>query len=156
MAIIKTIKGDLIKLFKEGEFTAIAHGANCFAKMGAGIAAQIRYNFPEAYGADKAFTETPFWKLGRFSSAKTDCGTVFNLYTQYEPGRNFEYMALRSAIDELEIAVDLSLGGVHRMKADPIGIPLIGAGIGGGNWDVIKNIFEMSSLNFIVVEWEKC
>jgi hypothetical protein len=33
---------------------------------------------------------------------------------------------------------------------------LIGAGIGGGNWDVIKNIFEMSSLNFIVVEWGKC
>jgi len=155
MAIIKTIKGDLIKLFKEGEFTAIAHGANCFSTMGSGIAAQIKQHFPEAYKADKSCTQKPFSKLGGYTSANTQWGEVINLYTQFEPGRNFEYTALQCALMDLEFDREFGDTFTKGLK-EPIGIPLIGAGIGGGNWDVIKNIFEMSSLNFIVVEWEKC
>jgi O-acetyl-ADP-ribose deacetylase (regulator of RNase III) len=50
---MKEIKGDLIALAKQGEFDVIAHGCNCFVKMGAGIAKSIRLAFPEAWYADK-------------------------------------------------------------------------------------------------------
>lgn len=150
MAIVKTIKGDLISLFKAGEFTAIAHGANCFNTMGGGIAYQIKEHFPEAYEADKGCTWSPLGKLGNVSVADTEYGVVINMYTQLEPGRNFEYAALKSALHELEDWYYFSTSDDFV-----IGIPLIGAGIGGGNWEIIKTLFEDSCLNFVVVEWEK-
>lgn len=150
MAIVKTIKGDLISLFKAGEFAAIAHGANCFNTMGGGIAYQIKEHFPEAYEADKKYARPPLNKLGNVSVADTEYGVVINMYTQLEPGRNFEYAALKSALYELEDWYPFSLSDDFV-----IGIPLIGAGIGGGNWEIIKTLFEDSFLNFVVVEWEK-
>lgn len=154
MAIIKTIKGDLIDLFKKGEFKVIAHGANCFSTMGSGIAGQIRQHFPEAYESDKLDNRGSLIKLGSLSYAVTKYGKIVNLYTQFEPGRNFEYCALKSAINELEEWLR-SKSQIEGVAYPVIGIPLIGAGIGGGNWNVIKTIFEKSSLEFIVVEWDK-
>ena len=49
---MKTIKGDLIKLAKEGNFDLIIHGCNCFCTMEAGFDKAIRAEFPEAYEAD--------------------------------------------------------------------------------------------------------
>lgn len=154
MAIIKTIKGDLIDLFKQGEFSAVAHGANCFSTMGSGIAWQIRGNFPEAYKADLEDARAPLTKLGSFSRAIVENGEVYNLYTQFEPGRNFEYSALKSSLEKLIFYLEAKQS-ISGLPITPIGIPLIGAGIGGGNWNVIKEIFEESPLEFIVVEYEK-
>lgn len=154
MAIIKTIKGDLIDLFKQDEFKAIAHGANCFSTMGSGIAWQIRGNFPEAYKADVEDARAPLTKLGSFSRGIVENGEVYNLYTQFEPGRNFEYSALKSSLEKLIFYLEAK-ASVSGLPILPIGIPLIGAGIGGGNWNVIKEIFEESPLKFIVVEYEK-
>jgi O-acetyl-ADP-ribose deacetylase (regulator of RNase III) len=49
---MKKVKGDLIKLAKEGAFDLIIHGCNCFGTMGAGIARTIKSQFPVAYTAD--------------------------------------------------------------------------------------------------------
>lgn len=150
MAIIKTIKGDLIEFFKQGEFKAIAHGCNCFSTMGLGVAKQIRDNFPEAFEVDKRDSRPPIKRLGSFSKTDVKFGKIYNLYTQLEPGRNFEYCALKQSLKWLETD---SLENEYTIPT--IGIPLIGAGIGGGNWNVIKEIFEQSPLNFIAVEYEK-
>ena len=154
MAIIKTIKGDLIEFFKQGEFSAIAQGCNSFSTMGAGIAKQIRDNFPEAYKADVGDKRSPLTKLGSFSRSKVGNREVYNLYTQFEPGRNFEYCALKSSLERLTFYLEAK-SSISGLPILPIGIPLIGAGIGGGNWNVIKEIFEDSPLKFIVVEYEK-
>lgn len=154
MAIIKTIKGDLIELFKQGEFSAIAHGANSKSLMGAGIAKQIRDYFPEAYEADYKDNRLPINKLGDYSKASVEYGYIFNLYTQLEPGANFEYSALKQSLEKLQLLLEAQ-EYVTGIPIYPIGIPLIGAGIGGGNWSVIKTIFENSKLEFIVVEYEK-
>lgn len=54
---IKEIKGDLIELFKQCNFDLIVHGCNCHITMGAGIAKQIKDNFPIAYEEDLKYNK---------------------------------------------------------------------------------------------------
>lgn len=49
---MKTIKGDLVQLAKQGEFDLIVHGCNCFCTMGKGIALTIKQEFPIVYKVD--------------------------------------------------------------------------------------------------------
>lgn len=143
--IVQNLTGDLLAFFKAGHFDAIAHGANCFSKMGAGIAHQIKNEFPVAYQADKNCQFKPEDRLGKISSAKTPYGIIFNLYTQYNPGRNFDIAALKLCVGKLENFLP---------EEFCIGIPEIGCGIGGGNWEEVKKVFEGSFLKFIVVKWK--
>ncbi len=48
----RQLKADLLTLAQNGILDVIVHGANCQCVMGAGIAAQIKKRFPEAYAAD--------------------------------------------------------------------------------------------------------
>ncbi len=153
--INKTMKGDLIDLAKKGYFDAIAHGCNCFCTMGAGIALQIKNNFPEAHQED---LDTPYGdmgKLGKFSMALTNYMgisgnlAVLNLYTQYGyHGKDLaDLQAIRKVFTDLNI----------RFKGDTLGIPKIGAGLAGGNWEEISAIINevTPDLNIILVEYVK-
>ena len=159
---MKIIKGDLIKLTFQGKFNVIAHGANCFNTMGAGIAKSIKEYFPKAYRADvvKYHTTTDNTKqLGKYSKADYKNFnntiielTVLNLYTQYEPGRNFH-------LDYLKLSLTKALeDGVISSKSR-IGLPKIGCGIGGGNWEEVEEFlidFEDShNLDITVVHYFK-
>jgi O-acetyl-ADP-ribose deacetylase (regulator of RNase III) len=148
--MIQVIKGDLIKLAKEGKFDVIAHGCNCFCIMGAGIAVQIKKEFPEAYKEDLATLKGDVYKLGEFSKYryKNLRLTVFNLYTQYLPGSNFEYAAFCLAIRNMKEVI----------KEDSIiGLPLIGCGIGGGSRQIVMEIIkkELGDFQVYLVEYEK-
>lgn len=153
MPIVKTVKGDLIQMFKNREFSAIAHGCNCFHIMGAGIAGQIAKEFPEAYKADLQTSRGYSMKLGRFSDVMTPYGRIFNLYTQYRPGVEPPRQLNNSILMAFD-ALDQEFGG------DPaylLGIPLIGCGIAGGDWNYIKTIIDVQTprLNVCVVEYVK-
>ena len=139
--ITETIGGDLLKLALEGEFDVIVHGANCFNTMNAGIAAKIKKVFPEAYFADSATKKGDINKLGTISVADVRLLNktiqVVNAYTQYDyrrkPGKvNLDYDALRSCFVEINL----------RFRGKKIGIPKIGAGLAGGNWEVISEIIN--------------
>ena len=130
------IKGDLIKLGKSGIFDVIVHGCNCFNTMGAGIALQIKRNFPEAYQADCRTERGDKKKLGLFSAAKTKTGLiVVNAYTQYNYGRNRRFTDY-DAIKKIFRAV------AKKWPEKHIGYPYIGAGLAGGDWAVIKPIID--------------
>lgn len=150
---MKHVKGDLIELFKQGEFDVIIHGCNCGCNMGDGIAKTIRDQFPEAFEADLA---TPKWsrgKLGTISFVATSLGDIVNAYTQYHwrgrgpNGPLCEYDALASAFAE----VRTKYGG----KGLRFGIPAIGAGRAGGDWEVISEIIdrELSDEDVTFVEF---
>lgn len=47
------VVGNLIDLAEEGRFDLIVHGCNCFCKMGAGIAKEIKSRYPQAYEQDR-------------------------------------------------------------------------------------------------------
>ncbi len=149
---MKTIKGDLLKLAEEGRFDVIVHGCNCFCAMGGGIAAQIARKWPDVYKEDYLTEEGDESKLGTYTYANVfrEDGTSFcvcNVYTQYYPGRDVCYEAIREAFRR----VRKDLLGLVR-----IGYPKIGAGIAGGDWDVISAIIdeELAGCDHMLVEYD--
>lgn len=173
MTIITTVKGDLIKNFKQGvglnsseagfepnliglRMTAMAHGCNCFNTMGAGIAAQVMKELPLAYQADMNTVKGEKSKLGRMTSVVINLddgnkGTVYNLYTQFKcwgSGPNVDLVAVRNCFDLL----NKQIGGGTEL----LGIPKIGAGLAGGDWDEIYDIINSATpdLDIVLFEYE--
>lgn len=134
--MIKYIDGDLIKDAKL--FDVIAHCCNCFCTMGAGIAPQIKAEFPEAYEVDCQTIKGDRDKLGTITYTESTTPIVVNLYGQYDyTGRrsgqmDLDYDALRSALKEMK----------KEFSGLLFGLPKIGAGLAGGDWDVIEAIIE--------------
>lgn len=151
--IVKYIKGDIVALFAEGK--NIAHGCNCFHTMGAGVAGQLAKAYPKILEADKLQTEFgDESKLGSYSVYekyfRTHKAYCFNLYTQFQPGPNFEYSALMNCM------LKLNEFGENKLIKPTIYMPRIGAGIGKGNWDIIEGILDTysSKLEIVIVDWE--
>jgi O-acetyl-ADP-ribose deacetylase (regulator of RNase III) len=148
MSQTKHLKDDLVLLAQEGTFDIIAHGTNCFCQMRAGIAKQIADAFPEAELADNATRSTKFMKIGTLTFCEVELPLaspkplwVVNLYTQFQPGGgNFDYDALTICARKLNVLCQ-KFGQTYQRRAR-LGIPRIGAGIAGGEWNVIKSILE--------------
>lgn len=145
---MKTVKGDLIKRAENGEFDVIVHGCNCFHTMGAGIAGQLARKYPEVLQTD--IEESEFGdknKLGSYTAVQIETDdalfTVVNAYTQFECGGDQRY-ASYDAIDRVfrKLAFDLNVESIEDYSELKIGYPMIGAGLAGGDWDVIKVIIE--------------
>ena len=148
MPILKTKYRDLLDAFDANEIQIIIHGCNCFRSFGAGIAKSIKERYPEAYDADLNTGHGDKNKLGQYSYAKlSDDKTIINAYTQYAYGRNkvnADYDAIRKVFILLEEK--------YRNSNILIGIPMIGAGLAGGDWETISNIINdvTPSLNIIL------
>lgn len=174
---MKEIKGDLIELAKQGEFDVITHGCNCFCTMGAGIAVPMKENFfCDTFEMEKPEYKGDINKLGTIDwDYITDSGTVIGLrksnpndlhvndvlvtvvnsYTQYRYGRNHadgdktpvDYDAITMCMRKIN----------HIFKGKSIGLPKIGAGLAGGDWNKIKLIIEkeLKDMNVIVVKYNK-
>lgn len=149
---MKTISGDLISLAKADHFDVIVHGCNCFCTMGAGIAKAIRAEFPEAYEADKQTAKGDRDKLGTYSSATITVNgrqlTIVNAYTQFD----YRGRGVKADYD----AVAACFAAISRDFADQrIGLPKIGAGLAGGDWNHIAEIIdrECSNIDITMVEF---
>jgi O-acetyl-ADP-ribose deacetylase (regulator of RNase III) len=152
------IEGDLIKLAKEGRFDVITHGCNCLSKMGAGIAPQMA----KAFGVDKfemelwgatimklgcidwqtfVLGQNAMWNLEDADNKKGEKELfVINSYTQMRYGRNhtdgvskpLDYEALTLCMRKIN----------YEFYGHHIGLPKIGAGLAGGDWNRIKQIIQ--------------
>lgn len=145
------ISGNLIELAKNGEFDIIVHGANCQNEMGAGIAKLIKQNFPQAYMADLKTTKSDKNKLGTITFA-TIIPTnliVVNAYIQYHykgSGDKVDYDAFRTCMKLI----------AKKFPRNKIGMPKIGSGLAGGDWNKIENIIkkELKDLDVTIVEYD--
>jgi O-acetyl-ADP-ribose deacetylase (regulator of RNase III) len=150
--------GDLIKLALEANFDIIAHGCNCLSTMGAGIAPQMARAFVcdkfemEIWGPTieklgcidyQTFVlgEHTIWNLNDADNKLNDPElTVVNAYTQYSYGKNhldgiskpLDYEALTLCMRKMNVV----------FKGKHIGLPQIGAGLAGGDWNRIKQIIQ--------------
>ena len=147
--ITKTIKGNLLDAFDRGDVDVIAHQCNCFCTMGSGIAPQIAKRYPAARAADNATVKGDSGKLGTFTRAMISRnvngetiggGVVYNLYGQFGYGgqrMRTNYYALKRALKSMQNDLN-ALGKGDRI----IGLPLIGCGLGGGDWEVVSEIIN--------------
>lgn len=153
------IDGDLISLALSGEFDVISHGCNCMSKMGAGIAVAMARTFGcdrfdyELAGPNilklgnidfKRFTVFADGKVAPASYSTVGDGrelTVVNSYTQVNYGRNhsdggvapLDYNALHLCMKKINVI----FAGKH------VGLPMIGAGLAGGDWPTINSIIRL-------------
>lgn len=150
------IKGDLIQLARQGKFDVIAHGCNCFCRMGAGIAVAMAKEFGcSSFKLEDKLYQGSINKIGQvdyqllhYETGKgwtkypdidgtkiTHSLHVVNCYTQYgygNPNGDLDYEALTLCMRKL--------GGIFHGKH--IGLPQIGAGLAKGDWDRIKAIIQ--------------
>lgn len=131
---LRETKGNLISMGLRGEFDVIIHGANCFHLMGSGIAKEIAVRIPEAASIDKLTKKGSADKLGTFSATYKGDLLVMNAYTQYQPGKNVCYFSIMEFIT--------TMNNIDELYGKRIGIPLIGCGIAGGNWEFVKRMFS--------------
>lgn len=136
---MRHVKGDLIKLALDGKFDVIIHGCNCFCAMGAGIARQIRQTFPKAYEADRETKSGDVYKLGKYSWALINIKdaplVVVNGYTQFHhTGKGV--LADYKAVEILFTRLKTDFPGKR------FGYPKIGAGLAGGDWEIIRKIID--------------
>ena len=130
---MKIIIGNLLT---QSDVPNIAHGANCFHTMGAGVAKGISSLFPDAYKADLASTYGDVTKLGTYTTATCNNKLIYNIYSQYQTGKNIEYGALFNGL----LAASRNVNNNARYA---LAIPyLMGCGIAGGDWRIVENIID--------------
>ncbi|KAG7346692.1 Zn peptidase [Nitzschia inconspicua] len=165
---MKIVHGDLLSMAQRGDFDVIIHGCNCFNTMGAGIAKSIKQNFPSAYKADCQTREGNPDKLGTYSSAEVFCHprlpgqrgqsmhdeseiqyhklTVVNAYTQYGWKPTIRTNRRGQRVHVMPVNYDAIRLAFRNIKQEfsgrRLGYPKIGAGLAGGNWDIIAMIID--------------
>lgn len=173
MGTYKEIKGDLITLARQGEFQVISHGCNCQNTMGAGIAPLMAKNF----GCDRFPMEHESFRgninklgtidykvlyvspMGVYPADYTGLSTqelrypliVVNSYTQYNYGKN--YLDPSKPPFDYEAFI-LCMRKINKLfSGKSIGLPKIGCGLAGGNWDIVKVIIkrELHSMDVTIV-----
>jgi O-acetyl-ADP-ribose deacetylase (regulator of RNase III) len=163
---MKIIKGDLLRLALTKEVTHIVHGCNCFHAMGSGIAGLLAKQFPEIPAADRDTKSGDIKKLASYSRAyvtyqegkkggplkDSEHSVLFdithpfhciNLYTQYAPGADFLPSLFPEALKLLN----------KDFKGRTLHFPMIGCGIGGGDWATVMSdmLKYLKDVNVVVV-----
>lgn len=132
--------GDIVELAKEGKFNFIIQGCNCQSTWGSGLARSLREAFPDAFLVDKKDKRLPFDKIGDFSYWRSPNQklTIINAYTQFDYGTDYrraEYGSIKRAFEGI-------FSHWRFSHLDRVATVKIGAGLGGGNWEVISDIIQ--------------
>lgn len=139
---MKAIKfGDILSV-NEG---IIVQGCNAQGVMGSGLAKAIREKYPEVYEGYKiAFEDALFDRRALLGSAQAvQIKSKKNLYvvngiTQEFYGKDGRKYVSYSAIQ----AVFAQVAIMAKSKQLEVHYPMIGAGLGGGDWAVISEIID--------------
>jgi O-acetyl-ADP-ribose deacetylase (regulator of RNase III) len=126
------LKGDL---FATDGLTAYAHGCNCAGGMGAGIAIEFKKRWPRMYEEYALRCTDRRFQLGDVFTWSEEGKTIYNLGTQEHWRKKAQLPALAKALRTM--ATLATNAGVER-----IGLPRIGAGLGGLDWMRVKKILN--------------
>lgn len=146
---MKYFKGNLLDV-KSGH---IVHGCNAQGVMGSGVALAVKNRYPTVFHSYLAehISSAGGLRLGRaYSVDVTDQLVIWNAITQQyfgNPGRNCSYDAIETCFNHINQSVK-----ENERVVKEIHIPLIGAGLGGGNWKIIETIIN-ETVDFPVSVW---
>jgi len=122
----------------------IVHGCNAHGVMGSGVAKIVRDDYPEAYEEYKARHQRELnnggyaLDMGSVIFVESNDKVIGNAVTQYNYGgkEGVRYVDYEAISDAIHTIIDWCLLNGHTQFA----MPKIGAGLGGGNWDIIEMI----------------
>lgn len=154
--MIEHRKGDILDALEKNEIDVLVHGCNCDGGFGRGIAGQIRKKWPSVARYYEDCFRLDFCILGNIDYVFFDNNRTYivNAYTQqnYGPvdkGPYVSYEAIRSIAQKV----------FYGFPDKKIGFPRIGAGLAGGNWEIIQNIIieeaEYAEANVVFFEYDK-
>lgn len=154
---IEYVKGSVV----DAQESIIAQGCNAQGVMGSGVAKAIRDKWPEVFPRYKRFID----ETRAFDRNPLGCShftnvdptgadkMIVNMITQEFYGRDgkqyVDYDAVRHCMQLLNKRAGMFSGPPHR-----VAMPKIGAGLGGGDWNIISQIIEEESTNFQPVVYE--
>ena len=134
--MIKEIRGNVLDI-DEG---IIVHGCNSLGAMGAGIALQIKGRFPDVFNVYSRSLRS----MGSITTvAVTPRKYIVNAITQKSvgDGRQVSYDAIEECFAQIASTAETF---AERGLYLPICFPMIGAGLGGGNWKIIETIIDQT------------
>jgi len=160
--MIHEVEGDVLEALVDGDIDVLAHGVNCCDAFGSGIAGQIAREFPHVKEAYHRKYSKYGIALGEVDIVPvTTSYAIANCATQQlcggEPKKQpLEMYCSYDAIKECMI----ELREKYKCMDTSIGMPYIGAGLAGGNWNTIKSIitevFEKSnSIDVYLYKYKK-
>ncbi len=138
----------------------IAHSCNTKCLFGAGLALQIKNEYPSAYEADCEAARKGENTLGNMSMATLSSGKrIINMYTQANIGtekRQVSYDALFWCLETLKLKMESALKEGREYR---LGLPYgLSCGLAGGSWTVvyamIEDLFLDSPLKLTIVKFE--
>ena len=135
---IEYVKGDLMN----ADIQHIVHGCNAQGVMGSGVAKLIRDKYLSAYTDYNDVYNNKGLELGEIIVSVQDDGKVIhNAITQNNFGRdtNTVYVSYWAIADVFR--------KIDSWNIDEIAMPMIGAGLANGDWDVISAIIENTLVN---------
>lgn len=132
---IEYIKGDLLST----DCKTILHGCNAQGVMGSGVAKIIRETYPKAYTVYREKYNREGLRLGDCIRVLDGNKLIVNAITQQYYGRDGSKYVSYDAIDEVMKEIN-AMHYIYGIKE--IAMPQIGAGLGGGDWQVIEAIIE--------------
>lgn len=141
-------------IYKQGDLLAapeiiLLHGCNAQGVMGAGVAKSIRNRYPEAY---KTYLKGSM-ELGTITiTHEADHKVILNAITQEYYGRTIGRVYV--SYDAIDVVFRLINKVCLICTNMVIAMPKIGAGYGGGDWNIISEIIERNSTNFQPVVYE--
>lgn len=123
----------------------IVHGCNAMGVMGSGVALAVKNTYPKAFADYRKQYEGPDGLiLGEaYASQVSEDLILWNAITQANYGthkRQVDYEAVARVFEDIQLGVE----DYSDVIVPEIHIPMIGAGLGGGNWEIIREIIEQT------------
>lgn len=144
MVTYTEVTGDLFRL----DLPALGHGCNCQGFMGAGIASTFRRRWPGMFNRYRELCIMGLFRPGDVFPWDAAGVRIYNLATQDQPGPDATLGAIGTSVEAM--LADADAAGIPQ-----VGIPRIGAGIGGLAWldvaSVLRTVAGHSACELTVV-----
>ncbi len=145
--MIKIVSGNILK---DNNSQAITNPVNCVGVMGAGLALQFKKQYPNNFKEYKLACNLNKVKLGKMFITRLEYNRyIINFPTKYHWKEN-------SKIEYINTGLENLLFQLNDLNIKSIAIPKLGCGLGGLDWNDVKqsiiDIFHNTEIDVIIYE----
>ena len=143
-----TLRGDIVRIFIDGEYDVLFNPCDCFNNMSTGLPLAIKSKFPDAFVVNCTTTVGDINKLGSYTTVHTVINKssrfIVNAYTHFNVNAEIDYVALALCLRKVN----------HNFNGKHILMPQLGV---DNVWSTIKKIIEreFTNVKYTVVTYDK-